>query len=154
MSEAVFDHSEGLTNFDNRIRCNIILLWSAIISTIGNTIWNTPGYIFSTITGQKTQNSDGFSSNPIGNAIGNMFGGDKSNSSTAPKQKTSNSTAQQESIRKQMMSRNSSGQASQSNNSVIPQTSQSSSQAAYEQIERQRRQALVKSTNSGKSNQL
>jgi hypothetical protein len=75
---------EGLTNFDHRIKCNIILLWSAITSTI----WSTPGYIFSTITGQKPQNSDGSSSNPIASAFGSIFGGSESGSSTKSTKKS------------------------------------------------------------------
>ena len=147
MSEAVFDHSEGLTNFDYRLKCNIILLWSAI--------WSVPGIVLAKITGSKSQNSDGSNSNPVANAIGNLFGGEeKSKSASSLKNSASNSNlAQREMMQRQMMNRNSNSQMTQSNNSPMGQTSQAADQAIRERRERERLQQVVKS-NISKGNQI
>jgi hypothetical protein len=153
MSETIFDHNEGLTNFDFRIKCNLVLIWSAITSTI----WNTPGLILSTLTGQKSQSQDGSNPNSISSAFSNLFGGsENSGSKGSPKSKSvSSNLSQQETTRRQMMQM-SKTQAAQigGNNSPMAQGNQAAQQAIRERIERERRQALVKSSNSGKPSQL
>ena len=147
MSEAVFDHSEGLTNFDYRLKCNIILLWSAI--------WSVPGIILAKVTGHKSQNSDGSNSNPVANAIGNLFGsGEKSKSASSPTNSATNSNlAQREMMQRQMRDRNTNSQSLQSNNSAMTSTV-NDTRIRNESIEQARRNRALVQAGIGKSNQM
>jgi hypothetical protein len=152
MSEAIFDHNEGLTNFDFRIKCNLVLIWSAITSTI----WNTPGFIFSTLTGQKSQSQDGSSSNPISNAFTNLFGGSENSGIKGSSKSTaaSSNISQQDALRRHMQMTNMQVPQIGGNNSPMAQSSQVARQAQEERHQQEAFRRLRQQAGSGKGSQL
>jgi hypothetical protein len=131
MSEAIFKNNEGLTNFDYRVFiCNVCLIWSAIKSI--------PGQVYSAIFNRNNQPADGQNQNPIGNAIGNMFGfGDKSGTTPTKNSNAGSAGAQPNyDMIRQMANVNSNPSQQTGGNSSMAQTSQ-----AIQQQQAQNRQA-------------
>jgi hypothetical protein len=122
------------------------LFWASIIGI---------GIAVSSVTGFGSKTADGSNSNPTSNPLGNLFGGsEKSSGGSSSKSAAANSNvSQHEAMRRQMQMANSRAPQIGGNNSPMAQGSQATNQAIQEQLERQRRQALVRSSNSGKPSQ-
>lgn len=118
--------------------------WASLISI---------GFAFTTVIGVGSKNPDGSSSNPVGNAIGNLFGGSENSASNGSRNipAASSNISPQEALRRQMANT----QAPQigGNNSPMAQSNQAAQQVAASQNQQELWRKLRQQKNGDKGNQ-